>query len=381
MNYIMEEKNDSTIVENKQPRIVIDIYNYNEIVLEYFGGDIDDEYAYYIYCNDSIIKRIGYSHNSKCSWWIENDGIYKIQIYVKSKDGSKRAFFSDSIEYNRQNALREINKDRNFFQKIMFVGKEIISNWAMMIRVAMFDYRLRNRDSYLGRIWEILTPLIQIGTYWLVFGIGLRQGRNVDGYPYLLWMLSGLIPWFCISASIIKGANSIFVKAATITKLKYPISTVPIGAILTEGFGFVYTLIILEMVFLFYGYLPNWGYLNLLYYTLYMFIFLASLALATSVFTMVARDFQKLLNSLIRLLFYLTPILWDMSKMPEIYKKIVGISPIFYVVKGFRDSLLYNVPFYMYYKDIAVAWIWVIGLFIMGCYLQEKFRNKFRDLI
>lgn len=377
----MEKMDYPTTKSEEYSSISIDIYNYRELVVEYFGGDIDDEYAYYIYCNDRIIKRIGYSHNTKCSWWLEEEGTYKVQIYIKHINGSKKAIYSDSIEYGKKNVLRETNIEKNLFQKVMFIIREIVSNWSIMMRVALFDYRLRNKDSYLGKIWEILTPLIQIGTYWFVFGIGLRQGRDIDGYPYLLWMLSGIIPWFCISASITKGGNSIFVKSATITKLRYPISTVPIGTILTEIIGFMYTLIILEVVFLFFGYLPNWGYLNLVYYIIYMFAFLASLALVTSVFTMVARDFQKLLSNLIKLLFYLTPILWDVSSMPVIYQKIVEVSPIYYVIKGFRESILYGIPFYYHKKEIIVSWSIVFGLFLFGCYLQEKFRNRFRDLI
>lgn len=376
------ENMDNAIIETEEySSVSIDIYNYRELVVEYFGGDIEDEYAYYIYCNDRIIKRIAYSHNTKCSWWLEEEGVYRVQIYIKSKDGSKKAVYSSPIEYSKKNVLREANTEKSFFQKVIFIVKEIITNWSMMMRVALFDYRLRNKDSYLGKVWEILTPLIQIGTYWFVFGIGLRQGRDIDGYPYLLWMLSGIIPWFCISGAITKGGNSIFAKSATITKLRYPIATVPIGTILTEMIGFMYTLIILEVVFLFFGYFPNWGYLNLIYYIIYMFAFLASLALVTSVFTMVARDFQKLLSNLIRLLFYLTPILWDMSKMPVVYQKIVSVSPIYYVVKGFRDSMLYNIPFYAHRRDVVVSWSIVIVLFLFGCYLQEKFRNKFRDLI
>lgn len=280
--------------------------------------------------------------------------------------------------------LRETSwsvEEKTIFQKVIYIFNEIVTNWSMMIRVALFDHKLQNKDSYLGKAWDILTPLIQVGTYWLVFGIGLRQGKDVDGYPYLLWMLCGIIPWFFISAAITKGGNSIFVKSATITKLRYPIATVPIGTVLTEFFSFIFTLIILEVIFLFYGYLPNWGYLNLIYYIMYTLAFLASLALVTSVFTMVARDFQKLLSNIIRLLFYITPILWDMEAMPEIYKIIIGLSPIYYVVRGFRESLLYNIPFYTYQKDIIINWSIVILLFIFGCYLQEKFRNRFRDLM
>lgn len=377
----MEKADNATIEETKKFSILIDIYNYKELIVEYFGGDVDDEYAYYIYCDDKIVKKFGYSHNNQCSWWMENEGTYKVKIFVKDKNGNKRSVYSECVEYCGKNIIREINTEKTIVQKILLVIKEIVTNWSMMVRVALFDYKLQNKDSYLGVLWELLNPLIQIGTYWIVFGFGLRQGRDVNGYPYLLWMLSGLIPWFCISAAIIKGGNSIFSKAVTITKLRYPIATVPIGAILTELFGFFFMMIVLEMIFIAYGYFPGWSYLNLIYYILYMFLFLASLALVTSVFTMAARDFQKLLSNLIRLLFYLTPILWDMDKMPTIYQNLISLVPIYYIVRGFRESLLYGVPFYVHRKDMIVSWSIVIVLFIFGCYLQDKFRNRFRDLI
>lgn len=377
----MEKKDNATIEETRNSSILIDIYNYKELIVEYFGGDVDDEYAYYIYCDDKIVKKFGYSYNNQCSWWMEDEGIYKVKIFIKDKNGNKQSVYSESIEYKGKNVIREVNADKTLARKIFLIIKEIITNWSMMVRVALFDYKLQNKDSYLGVLWELLNPLIQIGTYWIVFGMGLRQGRDVDGYPYLLWMLSGLIPWFCINTAIIKGGNSIFSKAVTITKLRYPIATVPIGAILTELFGFFFMLVVLEMIFLVHGYFPVWSYLNLIYYILYMFLFLASLALVTSVFTMAARDFQKLLTSMIRLLFYLTPILWDMDKMPAIYQNLINLVPIYYIVRGFRESLLYEVPFYVHQKDMVVSWSIVIVLFIFGCYLQDKFRNRFRDLI
>ena len=74
-------------------------------------------------------------------------------------------------------------------------------------------------------------------------------------------------------------------------------------------------------------------------------------------------------------------ILWDMDKMPAIYQNLINLVPIYYIVRGFRESLLYGVPFYVHQKDMIVSWSIVIVLFIFGCYLQDKFRNRFRDLI
>ena len=57
----MEKKDNATIEETRNSSILIDIYNYKELIVEYFGGDVDDEYAYYIYCDDKIVKKFGNS--------------------------------------------------------------------------------------------------------------------------------------------------------------------------------------------------------------------------------------------------------------------------------------------------------------------------------
>lgn len=251
----------------------------------------------------------------------------------------------------------------------------------MLCRIARYDYKLLNKDSYLGRLWSFLTPLIQIATYWLVFGLGIRNGGDVNGHPFLLWMLCGLVPWFFMNEGIMKGAGSIYSKANVVTKMKYPISTVPVSVIVTAFMEHVMVLLILFVTLIAMGYYPDWYYLNLVYYMLYSFVFLCSLSLITSVLTMLARDFQKLLSNVVRLLFYITPILWSMERMPAVYQNILQFNPILYAITGFRDTLLYKINFWEHPYRIAFFWALNIVLFVTGCNLQYKYRKKFNDLL
>lgn len=340
-------------------------------------------YAYYIYYQDKCIAKFNYSENNSVVYWVSDPGDYYVKVFAQDANGEKIAEKSERVHYDATSQFineQEVKK-KNVIENIMGTIKEIKDNFSMMLRMTKFDYQLENKDTYLGKLWAILTPLIQIGTYWFVFGIGLRNGKDVDGFPYLAWMLLGLIPWFFISASILKGANSIYLKSGLISKMKFPIAVAPIGKVLQELYEFVIMLIIMFVILLCLGVKPGWSWLNLIYYMVYCLCFLVSLALVTSVFTMVARDFYKLLSSLIRLLFYVTPILWVMDNMPQLYQDIMQYNPIFYVVNGFRESVLYGLPFY--HRMDLVMWMWAanIVLFLIGCSLQAKFKNKFIDLI
>ena len=136
----------------------------------------------------------------------------------------------------------------------------------------------------------------------------------------------------------------------------------------------------LLITFFFFGYPPSLYWLNLVYYLFYAVVFFTALAMVTSVLSMIAIDFQKLINSLIRLLFYLTPILWSTEKLPLLVQYILKLNPCLYIADGFRDSLLYHIPFYLHHWRMAFFWLVNVFFIILGSNLQAKYKNQFLDL-
>lgn len=369
------------MVRNKDIVIHVEIKDTNKMAVTCDPVSDSYLYAFQLFCNGKMVDRVLYSEQNETIFWLSQSGEYTVRACIRQETNSV-ANISEPIHFENHAAkLPVIREERtNLFHKVQYILTEICSNFPMLCRIARYDYKLLNKDSYLGKLWSILTPLIQIAIYWLVFGLGIRSGNEVDGHPFLLWMLCGLVPWFFINHSITKGASSIYSKANTVTRMKYPISTVPIGVIVTGWMEHIMVLAILFITLLFHGYYPTLYYLNLLYYIAYNFLFLCSLSLITSVLTMLARDFEKLLSSIVRLLFYLTPILWSMDKMPPIYQSILKFNPILYVISGFRESILYQVNFWEHPAKIIFFWILNFVMFVAGCDLQYKYRKKFNDL-
>lgn len=342
------------------------------------------EYAFYIYKDDKCIDKISYSAKNEIVYWLSLPGEYRVSVFVKELKLDKVRKESNTIYFSQEGMLSNNSQNKNqkgIFKKAYMIVKELCKNIVLAVRMAKFDYQLENKDTYLGKVWSLLTPLIQIGTYWFVFGIGLRQSKDVDGYPFIIWMLCGIIPWFYINGGILQGANSIMKKANTLTRMRFPLSTVPLSAIIVCGFEHIMMLFVMFVMFLSMGVYPSIWWLNIIYYIIYMVFFLTSLSLITSVFTVIARDFYKLLQSMMKLLFYVTPVLWTMDKMPMIFQYCMEFNPIYYIIKGFRESILYNIPFYNNIEGIIFFWTINTILFIIGANLQVKFRNKFIDLI
>lgn len=341
-------------------------------------------YAFYIYYNDEIVARFPYTEKNYLSYWISESGKYKVQAYAKNMAGEKISKFSADVIFEADEAFgvyEQEEEKRSAFSQIVDISKDIFSNSKKIYRMAKFDYKLENKDTYLGKIWSILTPLLQIGTYWFVFGLGLRQRSEINGVSYLVWLIIGLVPWFFISGAILKGANSIYSKGNIVSKMKFEIVLLPISKVLQQFFEFIVMLFLMFLVIIISGERPSVYWLNVLYYGLYMCFFLVSLALVTSTLVMVARDFYKLLNSILRLIFYFTPILWVMDYMPEMFRRLTQYNPFYYIINGFRSSILYEKMFYSNLTTTIVMWVLAFTLYFFGCLLQSRFKNRFSDLM
>ena len=270
---------------------------------------------------------------------------------------------------------------------IVSVIKEQIEHRNLIFRMAKFEIKGKYQIHYLGSFWQILSPSIQIGIYWFVFGLGIRGGEPIETslgqLPFFLWMLMGLIPWFFISPSIIQGSNSVYQKVSLVSKMNFPISLLPTTTIIGNSFNFIAMMGILIIVLLLYGIYPVIHWIQLIYYMLCLFVFLFAFAMLISTFATLIRDVQMLLQSIMRMLLYLSPILWDPSgdRVPDWVGSILKLNPFYYIIDGFRSSFLaegwfFEDPIYMGY-----FWLLTFALLYFGTKIHLKFRKNFVDYL
>ncbi|MEY8260475.1 ABC transporter permease [Oscillospiraceae bacterium 50-60] len=339
-------------------------------------------YAFILCQEDRVVNRLDFSPSTSAVFWIVQEGNYHVKAVAVQPDNTRLTAYSNTVVYQAAPIIIEKSaQTKNPLRSTVTVLTEIGQNWERMLRLSLYDYRSRDKDSYLGRIWSVLNPLIQVLTFWFVFGLGIRGGRPVDGHPFLLWMLCGLFPWFFCSSAIVTGNAAIYNKAGMVLRMRYPLATIPVGAILVAFFEHIVIILILLVFLLFYGYTPSPVWLNVIYYWGFGLVFFSALALVTSTLTMIARDFQKLINALIRLLFYMTPILWTIDSMPEYSRFLLSLNPILYLVNGYRDSLLYGVNFWEHMGNLLFFWCFAGGLLVLGCTLHDKYREHFNDFL
>ena len=79
---------------------------------------------------------------------------------------------------------------------MVMVLKEQVNSLYLIKRLSIYQVKSTNNNNYLGLIWEVLNPLIQMSIYWFVFGVGIRGGAGVAEVPFVYWLMSGLAVWF-----------------------------------------------------------------------------------------------------------------------------------------------------------------------------------------
>ena len=225
--------------------------------------------------------------------------------------------------------------------------KEIISEHItyknQLLKLAKSDIEKTYRGAALGWAWAIIKPAVTIFVYWFAFDIGLRHGKDIDGYPFFLWLCAGICPWFYMSEMITGGANCLRTYSHLVTKMKFPVSTIPTFVSISSITVNIGLLAIIIGVFMLNGYMPHIYYIQLIYYMACMFFFFTCWAMFAGMISALSKDFLNLVKSMITAVFWLSGILYDPRTINHRWIRILfKFNPVTYLASGYRESMIYK---------------------------------------
>lgn len=208
---------------------------------------------------------------------------------------------------------------RRYFIKLLFI--RIIKN--------------RFKDSFLGILWSLLSPMISMIAIAIIFPLIMKF--KVENY--VVYLFSGFLGWHLISSSITNGGSSILSRAGLLKKYNIPKIIFPVTVSLVEVFNFMITFFALLLVLLIleYEYTINLSYLTLTFFVTY--IFALSLSIISSVVFVYFRDLQHLISIFMQALFYLTPIIYLVSIIPERYMVFMNLNIFYHYINLFHGSI------------------------------------------
>lgn len=271
---------------------------------------------------------------------------------------------------------------KGFGVVMLEIIKEHIGFRKQILSLAKADIVKTYKGSALGWLWAIIKPITTIFVYWFAFRIGLRASRFVDGHPFFVWLIAGIVPWFYISEMITQGTGAIRKYRYLVTKMKFPVSTVPTFVSLSKLLVHMGLLLITIVILITQGYPIDIYYLQLPYYMLMMFIFFVMWSLFSSPLAAISKDFSNLVRSLLTAIFWFSGILYDPRKIKiKLLRRILMLNPVTYIVQGYRDTLIFKVWFWEN-KFQLISFLIILSLMtFIAIKTYKKLRKDIPDVL
>ena len=144
--------------------------------------------------------------------------------------------------------------------------KEIVHKRKLILDLAKADFKKRFVGSYFGIVWMFLQPLATVIVYFCVFQLGFKSVPPVD-YPYVLWLIPGIMPWFYFSEVLNSGTNCLQEYSYLVKKVVFCVEILPVIKMLSCMMVHGIFAIIMIVVFLAYRIPPRFSWLQIIYYT------------------------------------------------------------------------------------------------------------------
>lgn len=258
--------------------------------------------------------------------------------------------------------------------------KELYQNRLLIFSLAKNDFKTRYAGSYLGIIWAFVQPIVTVLIYWFVFQVGFKAAPMAD-FPFVLWMIVGLIPWFFFSEALVNATNSMMEYSYLVKKVVFKISILPIVKIISSMFVHIFFIIFAIIIYTLNGYSPTIYLIQTFYYTFCAFILVLGFSYFTSSVIIFFKDLGQIINILLQFGMWMTPIMWSYEMVPEPYRWILKINPMYYIVEGYRDCFIRHVWFWHRYNQTFYFWTGAIIIFIIGAYTYKRLKQHFADVL
>ena len=267
-------------------------------------------------------------------------------------------------------------------KKILALPAELYQNRKLVLSLAKNDFKTKYAGSYLGIVWAFIQPIVTILVYWFVFSVGLKAG-TVSDYPFVLYLVSGIVPWFFVQDALNGGTNALIEYNYLVKKVVFKISILPIVKIISALFVHVFFVAFALILCACYGYTPSLYTLQIIYYSVCTFLFVLGLVYATSAIVIFFRDLTQIISIFLQVGVWLTPIMWDinmLSSHPWLIK-LFKLNPMYYVVTGYRDSMLGHIGIWNHASWTIYFWVVTILLFGLGSVIFKRLKPHFADVL
>ncbi len=222
------------------------------------------------------------------------------------------------------------------------------------------DLKIRYADSYLGYLWSILDPLLMALVFWFIFTVVVPgRGSGIGAEPYILFLLVGLLPWNWFNGVVNGATKAITGQSKLVRSTSLPREIWVLRLVGAKFAEFMLSVPVVILFMLVFTVAPTWYVLTIPLAILIQAVLLVGLSLFVASVTVLVGDLERLVKILLRLTFYMTPILYsaqrvydEASKVPDIVQIAYSLNPMVGILELYRAAL---------FPQEFVGW-WLVGI-------------------
>ena len=256
----------------------------------------------------------------------------------------------------------------------------IFQNKTLLWSLTKNDFKQRYLGNILGISWAFIQPTVTVIIFWFVFQVGFKS-QPVDNFPFILWLVAGMFPWFYFAEALTSGTNSILVNAFLVKKVVFRVSLLPIIPLISALLIHLFFILFMFAMFFYYGYAPEIYWLQIFYYLFATSILVLGLSWITSSVVVFFKDIGQFVAMVIQFGFWLTPIFWRIDTIPKQYHWIIQLNPMAYIIDGYRNSMIYHKWFWEDMSHTLYFWAVTLTIFVLGGLTFKKLRPHFADVL
>ena len=251
---------------------------------------------------------------------------------------------------------------------------------SMLLALAKNDFKSKYAGSVFGVVWAFVQPVVTIFIYWFVFGIAFQSGA-VDGAPFVLWLVAGVVPWLFFSEGVGSITSVLPDYSYLVKKMVFPVGQLPYIRMMSALFVHLFFVGLIFVIAAIYGHYPRILHFQILYYIAAGAALTFGAGRIFAVFTAFFKDMKNIVGVIIQIGFWLTPIFWEISALPENLRFLFSLNPVYYIVRGYRDTFVYGIAIWQDFWGTVYFWGVAAVLLVLGAFLFERLRPHFADVL
>ncbi|MBE9177869.1 ABC transporter permease [Oculatella sp. LEGE 06141] len=237
------------------------------------------------------------------------------------------------------------------------------------------DIKVRYKSKILGYLWSIASPLAFACVYFFAFRIVMR----VDVANYPLMLISGIFPWQWFANSVGSSPRLFLGNAPLIKKVKFPRIIIPLSMILNHMIHFILSLPVILLFVFIYGGAPTLSWIIGIPILLAVHLMMVyGISLVLSSLNLFLRDIERLVDVVMRFVFYFTPIIYPIELIPERFQAFIPLNPVAPLIISWRELFLFG-TFNLAYTAISFAY--ALAFLALGYFVYRKLSWRFAEVV